>query len=86
MEQNTFNKHKNVKQKLKDVLKGIDFRDTGNVDFNRFLTECNELKIFLNANDKDVLATLFKKNRYIRYENALKYLVPILSKNNDNLV
>jgi hypothetical protein len=43
MEQNTFNKHKNVKQKLKDVLKGIDFRDTGNVDFNRFFTECNEL-------------------------------------------
>ena len=59
----------------------LDWKSIGQVDFNKFFNECKDLKIILSDNDREVLVTLFKKNRFIMYENALKHLVPVLTKN-----
>ena len=64
---------------------GADHGKKGQVDYMKFQYECKELKISLSEEDKDILASLFKKGRYIQYEQAVKHLVPFLSKNDDKM-
>ena len=76
---------------LKNNIMNIDYHSSKMVDLDKFQIESNALGINLSNDDISTIVQLFGEppsdqySQYpkINYEKAIRYLVPILSKNQD---